>query len=63
VVRLLIEKGANVNATRYGETPLHSAAEGGNAETAKLLIEKGADVNAKDDNGETPLHKASKNDK
>ena len=61
---LLIEKGADVNAKsnqkyRKGYTPLHYAAERGNArETAALLIEKGADVNAKGQNGATPLHRA-----
>ena len=32
-------------------TPLHSAAIGGDADTAQVLVEKGADINIKDNNG------------
>jgi Ankyrin repeats (3 copies) len=46
IVRLLIERGANVNCARGdGKTPLHLAAESGEFGIAKLLIENGADVN------------------
>jgi hypothetical protein len=55
-VRLLIAKGADVNAKgRSGWTPLHFAANGGHREVAKLLIAKGADLNAKTSDGVTPL--------
>jgi ankyrin repeat protein len=41
VVKLLIKKGAYVNATDYdGYTPLHKAAFKGHIEIVKLLIEK-----------------------
>ena len=60
VVKVLIAKGADVNAkNEYGETPLHWAAEANAAEIAKMLIAKGAEVNAKSKRGSTPLHFAA----
>ncbi len=57
VAELLISKGASINATNNGFTPLHWAADRGHEEVAALLIEKGLNVNAKDENrGRTPLH-------
>ena len=54
--KLLIEKGADVNAKNgSGDTPLHSISS---IEITKLLIEHGADVNAENNIGETPLHQA-----
>jgi ankyrin repeat protein len=60
LVRLLIEKGAKINATsESGHTPLHAAAgRSDNLENVKLLLDMGADPNAVDDDGETPLHGA-----
>ena len=47
IVKLLIAKGADVNATNQDVwTPLHTAAQYGHPEMVKLLIEAGADVNA-----------------
>ena len=40
-------------------TSLHDAAERGNLKKCRKLIEQGADVNAKDEDGCTPLHKAT----
>ena len=55
-VKLLIEKGANVNAkSNDGATPLHGAAFFCRAEIVKLLMSHGADVNAKNIRGETPI--------
>lgn len=60
--RMLVERGANVNAkvtgtTKTGYTPLHFAAEANNAQIMEFLISQGAEVNAKstDRYGATPL--------
>ena len=70
VVKLLIEKGANVNAKTIpgietgafmrdvrtkGETPLHRAAAYADERTIRYLVENGADKEAKDANGNSPL--------
>lgn len=45
IIKILLEKGANVNFQRYdGATPLYIAVIGGYFETVKLLLENGADV-------------------
>lgn len=69
IAKLLIENGANVNATsdygsekQYYSTALIESAYKGHLrhlEIAKLLIEHGADVNAKKCNGWSPLMVAS----
>ncbi len=73
-VKLLLEKGAEVNAKTLpgletgafmrdvrtrGETPLHRAAAYADAKTVELLIEHGADKEAKDASAATPLTGAS----
>jgi uncharacterized protein len=61
-VAVLREHGAELGAishNRNGNTPLHAALAGRQAETAKLLIQQGADVNATDGSGYTPLHLAA----
>jgi ankyrin repeat protein len=57
VVRLLLERGAEVNATEGSEGfhALFWAVRYGHGEVVKVLIGRGADVNAKDKGGATPL--------
>ncbi len=66
VVKLLLAARADVNA-KHGEayrgaTPLHFAVDSG-SDVVKLLLAAGANVNAKDDDGFTPLHKATEEHK
>ena len=60
-VRLLINHGANVNASSDGShsTPLHLASSSGSPETVRVLIKYGANVNALDGSHQKPLHLAS----
>jgi ankyrin repeat protein len=57
IARLLIERGANVNATsNKGQNPLHYAAGNGHIDVAKVLLEHGAAVDAQEtEHGGTPL--------
>ena len=74
VVKLLVDKGADVNAKTIagleagafmrdvrtkGETPLHRAAAYADEKTISYLIEHGADKTSKDANGNSPLSWAS----
>jgi len=74
VVKLLVERGADVNAKTIagletgafmrdvrtkGETPLHRAAAYADEQTVSYLIQHGANVEAKDTNGNSPLSWAS----
>ena len=60
-VKLLVEKGADVNEKDYyRSSALHYAVESGNLELAQYLVEKGADVNAKNNYGTAVLHLAAK---
>ncbi len=51
LVRLLLDKGANVNQPTKYKTALMYAASEGNAEIVKLLLDKGAQVNVQTDEG------------
>ena len=56
IVELLVNNGADVNATHNGGgTPLHWAARKGHKQIVELLIANGANVNAQDEDGGTPL--------
>jgi uncharacterized protein len=74
VVKLLVDKGANVNAKTIagletgafmrdvrtkGETPLHRAAAYADEKTISYLLDNDADKTAKDANGDSPLSWAS----
>ncbi len=62
VVKLLIEKGADVNfRVKNGLTPLTLAVTKDAKDIAALLIQKGADINAVNDDGTSALSKALKN--
>jgi len=59
VVRLLIDKGANLDTPNYeGVTPLHLAIENKKVVTAQILADRGADVESADEDGLTPFHYA-----
>jgi ankyrin repeat protein len=60
MVKLLLEKGANVSARNSkGTTPLHNAVLMNHMSIVELLLAKGADINAVADDGNTPLHWAA----
>jgi hypothetical protein len=62
-VKLLVERGAPVNArTDTGFTPLHWAASRNAADTVTLLLDSGANVSAKANSDITPLHWAASKD-
>lgn len=54
----LIALGANVNQRRLGLTILHYTAGRGFYEAAEALLKAGANVGAKNEEGNTPLHRA-----
>jgi len=61
VVKLLVQKKADVNAVNeeYGTTAIFGAYE--NIAIANLLLQNGADINHQNNNGETPLMAGVKN--
>ena len=61
-VRTCVASGASLERRdRSGRTPLHVAAEFGNAEQVVAILELGAGIGSKDENGATPLHSAARN--
>jgi ankyrin repeat protein len=55
VVRLLIERDADVNAVQTaGYRPLHQAAVSGREDLVRMLLDAGADKTARCDRGKTP---------
>lgn len=62
VVRLLLARGANVNARDSdGNTPLSGAAYYMHADVVDILLEKGADINTADEHRQTILMNAAGN--
>ncbi len=60
VVRLLLEKGADIHATNnFGHTSLMWAAMDGHTDTVRLLLDWGADMNHRDKWRDTALIKAA----
>ena len=60
LVRLLIERGAQIDAIDgSGETPLHYAARNGRIDLCELLVSKGANINIISDSECTPLVEAA----
>jgi ankyrin repeat protein len=56
ICRMLIDKGADINATAQdGTTPLMLAAQNAKLDVVELLLKKGANANAKDATGKTAL--------
>ena len=54
-LHVLLEAGANVNASNVFGTPLHFAANSGHAKVVAAMIKAGAAVNAQGNSGRTPL--------
>ena len=61
IVKLLIEKGANIHVQNdRRDTPLHEAISYKLEDISKLLIEKGVNINVQNNHGNTPLHETTR---
>jgi len=58
VARILLDRGAQVNAVSAYNTPLHLAARAGHQDLVALLVARGADVQAREHRGLSPLDEA-----
>ncbi|MGL9757811.1 MAG: ankyrin repeat domain-containing protein [Wolbachia sp.] len=62
IVKVLLEKGANVNEKDFhGCTALHFAAKYGHVDIVEVLLKEGAKVDSVDQCKRTPLHNAAEN--
>jgi ankyrin repeat protein len=52
-VKILLDKGADINVRKAHRTALLLAAEQGNKEVVRMLFNKNPDLNARDDSGWT----------
>lgn len=59
IATLLIDRGADVNATQNGTTPLILAIEAQNIDVVRALLAKGANPNTPTSGGSTPLRAAA----
>ena len=59
IMKLMIERGVNLDATTDGKSALQEAVNRNDLEFAKLLVKYGADVNVRDSDGDTALHHAA----
>jgi ankyrin repeat protein len=59
VIRLLLDKGGNVNEARFGSSPLMLAAGFSSEPVARLLLLRGARINFADKDGSTALMQAA----
>lgn len=50
--------GANVNAGRGGDSPLHAAVRQDSADQVSVLLDYGADINVRDCNNQRPVELA-----
>ena len=55
MVKVLLDKGANIDIQNQVQTALTEAIENEHLEVAKLLIKRGANINSKNYNGKTAL--------
>ena len=63
IIKLLVEKGVDVNYRgSLGQSALHFAAEKSDPKFVRYLLESGADVNARTSGGTTPLHVAQESE-
>ncbi|MCI0640078.1 MAG: ankyrin repeat domain-containing protein [Gemmataceae bacterium] len=63
VVELLLAKKASPNFNVRGTMPMHLAAENGHVEVIEALLHNGANADVGDLDGNTPLHRAVRNNK
>lgn len=62
MVKLLLEKGIDINAGNFdGETALHLAVRNGSELVMRILLQNGADVNIQDRTGGCALHTVASN--
>jgi len=59
LVQILLERGADINATNNdGDTPLYLACANGRRNVVRALVKKGAEVNIANNRGRTPFYSA-----